>query len=231
MNAQISSEFIILEFISAPSVPFQMTLYAEKLFIDWGDGKCLSYDPQNIYFNLQHAYRTEEVHRIKIFGSKISFLSLTNQRVVNLLLSNCPSLEYLHCEGNELTELNLNNCPRLEELHCNSNNLTEFELPLHNHLNYLNLSHNSLSVLVLKNAYSLQRLYCSHCHLYELDLSDCRSINNLNVSHNFLSTSVLDRLVKSLPEKKATDYATLYFSMNPGVSKQQAQILQDKGWH
>lgn len=46
MNAQISSEFIILEFISAPSVPFQMTLYAEKLFIDWGDGKCLSYDPQ-----------------------------------------------------------------------------------------------------------------------------------------------------------------------------------------
>lgn len=231
MNARMPNESITLEFISTPSVPFRMILYAENLLIDWGDGNCHLYDNQNIYFNLHHVYAKEEIQQIKIFGNKISFLSLTNQRVTNIFLTNCPSLEYLHCGGNELTELDISNCPKLEELHCNSNNLTEFELPATNRLNYLNLSHNSLSILVLENAHSLQRLYCSHCHLYELDLSTCTSINNINISYNFLSASVLSRIFDILPEKKSTDYATLYFAMNPGNSQYHTQILQDKGWH
>ncbi len=222
---------ITLTFISYASIPFKIELYADNLVLDWGDGNHSEYNKGDHYYVLRYTYQKEGLQKLKISGTNISYLKAQRLCMTDLDVSDCPTLEYLDCSGNELLQLDLQFCPLLEELYCNSNNLSTFSLPENNKISLLNISYNNLQSLILRNNFHLQSLHCAFNQLNNIDLQGCRNLNDLNISNNNLQGNVLNRVFSDLPIKAETDYAFIHYISNPGFEDCNPRLLKMRNWH
>jgi len=66
-----------------------------------------------------------KLHLKMILGTIGNFC---DKKLVSLDLSNCPSIEHLHCSHNQLISLDLCNCPNLKKIFCHKNKLTSLDL-------------------------------------------------------------------------------------------------------
>lgn len=115
-----------------------------------------------------------------------------NDNLENLVISNCPELEFLDCNGCSLETLNVGSCSKLRSLYCDQNWLTSLEiapdcltsldcsqnmlggtldLAAFTKLDYLGCNNNMLENLILPP--SVSTLICSTNNLSELDITSC----------------------------------------------------------
>lgn len=126
-----------------------------------------------------------------------------------------PNLQYLYCEGNNLTSLDLRKMSNLKEVECSDNALTSLKVSglgklrrlicSDNNLSSLALtklpaltelecSNNNLSVLNVKALGNLQYLVCSSNKIKSLDLSGMKNLLNVDCEGNGMGTLKLGEL-------------------------------------
>ena len=121
-----------------------------------------------------------------------------------------PNLDYLSCNGNQLTSLDVSGCTALTCLNCYSNALTSLDVSKNTALTELRCDHNSeLTSLNISKNTSLTYLNCEYNHLTSLDVSGCTALTRLNCYNNALT---------SLDVTKNTALTMLYCSGNPLTS-------------
>jgi len=106
----------------------------------------------------------------------VEWLTLLEQKLVTLDLTNLPALEILNCTDNQLTELDLSNNLLLRELNCVGNQLTELDLSANTSLELLTCYYNPLTQLDVSNNLLLRGLSCGDNLLTLLDLSANRNL-------------------------------------------------------
>lgn len=115
-----------------------------------------------------------------------------NDNLENLVISNCPKLEFLDCNSCNLEALNVSSCSKLRSLYCDQNWLTSLDvapdclvsldcsqnmlggtldLTAFTKLDYLGCNNNMLENLILPP--SVSTLICSTNNLSELDITSC----------------------------------------------------------
>ena len=115
-----------------------------------------------------------------------------NDNLENLVISNCPKLEFLDCNSCNLEALNVSSCSKLRSLYCDQNWLTSLDvapdclvsldcsqnmlggtldLAAFTKLEYLGCNNNMLENLILPP--SVSTLICSTNNLSELDITSC----------------------------------------------------------
>lgn len=115
-----------------------------------------------------------------------------NENLENLVITNCPELEFLDCNSCNLEALNVGSCSKLQSLYCDQNWLTSLEiapdcltslgcsqnmlggtldLTAFTKLDYLGCNNNMLEKLLLPP--SVSTLICSTNNLSELDITSC----------------------------------------------------------
>ena len=116
-----------------------------------------------------------------------------NSGITSLDVSNCNKLKYLDCSGawgaergylGSLTTLTIN--AGLEYLNCEGNQLTSLDFSNHTALTDLDCTWNRLSSLDVSNS-ALVSLACTFNHLTSLDASNCTVLENLECSFNDLT--------------------------------------------
>lgn len=231
MNANSQSDTIILHFLSYASITFKIELYASELLIDWGNGTQTAYHEPSGYYNIRYRDLPEGMQKVRITGRDISYLKASRLNITDLILENCPSLEYLDCSGNELCKLDISKCTALEELYCNSNNLSRLYIPDNNKLTQINISYNNLQKINISNCTALHTFYCACNNLIELKIAPNIVINDINIYNNQLDTKSLNNIVDLLPFKNRHDFALIHLLENPGTEEYNSALLCAKNWH
>lgn len=115
-----------------------------------------------------------------------------NENLENLVITNCPELDYLDCNGCSLEALSVGSCSKLTSLYCDQNWLTSLDvvpdcltclecsknmlggtldLTAFTKLDYLGCNNNMLENLLLPP--SVSTLICSTNNLSDLDITSC----------------------------------------------------------
>lgn len=224
------NEYVELQLTNDVPFRFKIEIYADELFVDKDDNCLISYTQVNNFHSIEYNYTVKGARPIKISGTNIFYINVSQLHITNLILSNCPQLEYLDCSGNQLSRLDLEKCEALEDLYCHSNRLTNLTIPHFSKINLLNLSDNCIEELQLGNCSYLQTLYCSQNRLHRLDLSGCVSINDINISYNSLKENTLTDIFRQLPPKNQDDFAMIHYPGNPGSETCEKSCLIAKNW-
>ena len=141
----------------------------------------------------------EEICKVKGIG--LSYKYAGSMKGVEIFYN----LEWLYCEGNNLTELDvsqntklrklslgknhvasldLSHNPELEELDCCGNGLTELDVTNNKKLTDLSCFNNELTALDVSQNTELIRLWCSTNNLNALDVSKNKKLTELDCSVN-----------------------------------------------
>ncbi len=135
-------------------------------------------------------------------------------------------LDTLSVSNNQLTELDLTDLISLEYLDCEDNQLTELNIEANAMLTDLNISHNTISAINLSQNTMLTNLDASNCSLTELDLSSNTALSQVDLSENSLTElsfenspsvemiSCEDNLISSLNIYGCTELTDLSASSN-----------------
>ena len=130
----------------SPSITIQRALNGGRVKVYWGDGTENNY-PSGL-FVVTHNYSVQAVHNI-VIESEFSLLELTiqEQSLTHVDVSQNPNLVTLTLIGNSLTSLNISNNTLLEGLLVGHNQLTSIIPPASiNNMTFLNVINNKLPV-------------------------------------------------------------------------------------
>ena len=150
-----------------------------------------SYDPQD---PATWKGTTWENGRIKeIYFERFSY---TEKCIGKLDVSDCTMLEWLWCDGNQITELDVSNCTALERLICYGNQLTELDVRSNTALKSLGCGNhmiasgcgNPITALYVGQNTALTSLDCTSNQLTELDVSGCTALERLYCGDNPLTS-------------------------------------------
>lgn len=118
--------------------------------------------------------------------TRLEWLKCNGNNLTGLDVSECKNLGLLECSYNELDEIDLSNCPLLYELECSGNNLTELDLSNNKRIANLFCSENKLTRLDLSDCTMLRQLRCVDNLLKEINLSGCTALLKLRCGQNLL---------------------------------------------
>ena len=129
-----------------------------------------------IGFSYQYA---GDLKGVEIFYN-LEWLICDGNNLTSLDVSQNTKLEYLTCGDNKLTELDLSHNPNLDTLHCSDNQFTELDVTHNPALRELNCMINKLTALDVTHNTQLQRLECQINDLSKLDLSNNPKLSYLD---------------------------------------------------
>ncbi|MFV0572318.1 MAG: T9SS type A sorting domain-containing protein [Xanthomarina gelatinilytica] len=133
----------------------------------------------------------------------LEFLSVTNNLLTNLNLSQNTNLTELRCDSNELTSINISQNTALERLWLTGNDLTALDVSQNTNLVDLRCANNPFTSLDVSNNPNLEYLVIYWSSLEVLDVSQ-----NINLTH--LDVNGSDYLT-TLNVKNGTNYLITYF--------------------
>ena len=129
-----------------------------------------------------------------------------------------PELKYLSIDDNYIPEINVSNCAKLEQFNCASNLLTRVDVSQNMQLANFNCASNLLSSIDVSNNTYLSTLSCADNKLTKIDISRNKSLQNINVSGNpitYIDLSEAFNLRRFEAANTLCDY--FYFNyVNPG---------------
>jgi uncharacterized repeat protein (TIGR02543 family) len=150
--------------------------------------------------------------------SSLLILTLTQNRLTDLDLSQNTALEELYCSSNQLTKLDLSQNINLTKVYCASNLLTDLNIKNCAKLLSLNCEKNKLETLDLSGNPELIQLYCRHNMLSQLDVSHNTKLVFIETFDNQLTS--FDCTMLTNLEFLHIDYnklTTLDMSKNPNL--------------
>ena len=161
------------------SINLQFSL-AGTFFIDWGNG----IQTVQTASTSTTAFSTATFHQgdqVKVYGSGITYISLSNKSI---------------------TALDVHNSPNLTSLDCSYNSINSLSVSQNTLLNNLSVGFNNLSVLDISKNTSLQTLSCISNKLTSLDVSKSPLTKLYCYQNNMTFTS--------LPQRKSS-YTVYYY--------------------
>lgn len=222
--------------------------------IDWGDGnveelknfRCsedgyrwYAISNEDEFCIIEHKYyRGNKSYTITIKG-KIKGLDYEGDYYHDgqIYVSQCPALEWLRYDDNNLTSLDVSRNTALTELDCNYDNLTSLDVSKNTALEELYCSSNNLTSLDVSKNTALTELYCDGNNLTSLDVSKNTALTWLNCRDNKLTSSALNQIFRDLPQGKTwteghgyTEQSSIFISRNPGTDTCDKSIAENKGW-
>jgi Leucine-rich repeat (LRR) protein len=117
----------------------------------------------------------------------LEYLDCDGNNLTQLDVSGLVNLQVLYCSENNLTQLNVSDLTNLMELACYENNLTQLDVSSLINLNNLDCEENSLTQLDISNCTNLSFLNCSWNNLSELNVSNCKDLMFLACNNNSLT--------------------------------------------
>lgn len=124
-----------------------------------------------------------DIVTIKIWG-EVERFSIYMTSVVDLDVSQSPSLIRLDCEDNALTNLNLSSNTHLKTLFCRNNQLTALDLTANTALEHLDCSGNPLTELNLQPLTQLKGLRADRTQISKLDVSNLGVLEYISANEN-----------------------------------------------
>ena len=119
---------------------------------------------------------------------RCQFLSVADLGIRSLAgVEYFEDLEWLYCNGNQLTTLDLRDNAVLESVYCYDNQLTELNVTGLSFLRSVSCANNQLSALDFRSNPALQELYCERNQLTSLNVSGCPSLTALYCNDNQLT--------------------------------------------
>jgi len=117
-------------------------------------------------------------------------VDISNVHWRRLYATRCPNLIYLFAVSCNLSYISILNCPNIDYLYCDINNLTSLDLSYSKitTLSVLLCHHNQLQVLTLGSCLVQDQLECHNNQLTSLDLHTQTSLIYLNCSTNPLAS-------------------------------------------
>ena len=118
---------------------------------------------------------------------------MAGQSQMSELYLDCPELNLVDLELNNLSSLDFSNCTKLTTLNIAQNKITHLDLQCPD-LDLLRCESNNLTALDVSNCPKLNVLYCNDNQLQELDLTNNKEIEYLHVSNNKIQNLDLTNL-------------------------------------
>lgn len=109
-----------------------------------------------------------------------------NPALASLSISNCPNLNTIYANGNNLSIFNLSGTPNLQSLTIGDNNLSNVNLGSLPYVTYLQCSQNNLTSLDVSTLPALKFLYCTENNLTELNLQNNPAMMSMYCENNNL---------------------------------------------
>lgn len=122
------------------------------------------------------------------YFTQIRSLSVSNNLLTNVDLSNNKLIEKLEINNNKLTGIDVTQLTQLRQLDISKNYIDYIDLNNNIYLEVLKCSYNTISELELFNNEYLVTLKCDYNEIYTLDLSDNSNLTILYCSNNNLTT-------------------------------------------
>jgi len=240
---------------------------AKKMTIDWGDGTIekLTHDKfGSTYgidfikreFNHTHTYANNNYQTILLKTENLTSIKHKSGVIHELRFGDCPNLQVVYfnnnnltvldimkagaikilcCNKNQLAELNLNGCSALEILSCESNKITKLNLNECKELGCLFCANNRLAEINVNECAALWTLDCDDNQLKELNVR-YSALSVLHCKNNNLQFEKINEILESLPtysikidEVKTSGY--MYIYGNPGANTCNRSIATNKGWN
>lgn len=120
---------------------------------------------------------------------------MAGQSQMSELYLDCPELNLVDLELNNLSSLDFSNCTKLTTLNIAQNKITHLDLQCPD-LDLLRCESNNLTALDVSNCPKLNVLYCNDNQLQELDLTNNKEIEYLRVPDNKLQNLDASNLSK-----------------------------------
>ena len=187
----------------------EIGILAKKITIDWGDGTIENSIPNNklsiskgdgIVDEIDgqcftHEYPNQDLWTIKIDTEEMTMFEWNywgNPSLCpspqELRFGNCPELEVIHCNSNQLVSLDVSRCRALTQLFCDNNKLTSLDVSGCPALIDLICSDNQINSLDISNCTDLVHLLCNNNQLIHLDVSKCTDLSTLHCCDNQLTS-------------------------------------------
>jgi hypothetical protein len=203
----------IVEFTFTPfwsnRIIFNVT--AQKLTVDWGDGKIDEYSNTT---SVSHAYSDNTTRIIRMKQENLTLLNITElYGITSLNVSGCTELMHLDCVGNQITSLDVSKNAKLTGLRCGSNQLTILDVSKNRKLTILECGGNQLT--------SLNVTGCTQ-------LGQDQNIKAVYIQDNQLSATALNEIFTALPI--VTNNSIIDINDNPGTFTCNKSIATKKGW-
>lgn len=120
--------------------------------------------------------------------TNLQYLFCEGNELTSLDLRKLVNLKEVECADNKLTSLKVSGLSKLEKLICSDNNLTSLSLTTLPKLEELECSGNKLSKLNVKSLSNLKYLVCSSNQIQALDLSGMKVLQNVDCDGNGMNT-------------------------------------------
>ncbi|MGN0367368.1 MAG: Ig-like domain-containing protein [Wujia sp.] len=114
----------------------------------------------------------------------------TKGSLTEVIAKNCPSLEYVRCNNNNIQNLDLSGDSALKYLNCENNSLKEVSLTGLSALQAVNASNNVLTGLDVSGNVALKELYLEANKLSALDVTANTVLEALSLTSNELESTV-----------------------------------------
>lgn len=119
--------------------------------------------------------------------SGLTYLSCYKNRLTSIDLSSNTSLDTLICDHNQLSSLNVKPCTKMTYLMCFNNQITSLDVSQNLQLKYLSCYSNKISALDVSHNTQLNILYCFINKLTSLDVSKNTLLTQLSCYNNEIS--------------------------------------------
>lgn len=163
--------------------------------------------------------------------------SIENNKLTSFKVTDCPALETLKVQKNELSSLDLTGCTGdLEYVYASENKLTSIKL-LSSH-KYLFLNDNQLSSIDLSACKDLESIELGNNKLTALDLTGLNQLSEVNVYKNNIQGENMRKLVASLADKKESYSAGSLYAVETRAPEEQnlctaddVKAAKEKNWN
>ncbi len=139
-----------------------------------------------------------------------SLHNFTSNNVTGVDLSHNTALTMLNCYYNDIESLDVSGCTALTELYCAHNKIESLDVSGCTALTTLSCGNNRIESLDVSGCTALTTLSCGNNRIESLNVSACTALTELDCYGNPLNTAAVDALFCSLPNREASDYATIY---------------------
>jgi len=155
--------------------------------INWGNGSDSTYIGTGNYQTFYYVDADTNDYSVNIVGNGITYLFLSNTRLINLNASGHTTLKQLVCNNNPLISLDVSKCTALKRLDCTKGSLVSLNASGCTALDTLYCNDNQLSDLNVNGCTALSLLHCYNNKLNNLDLTGCTALRWLDCCNNLLS--------------------------------------------
>ena len=163
--------------------------------------------------------------------------SIENNKLTSFKVTDCPALETLKVQKNELSSLDLTGCTGdLEYVYASENKLSSIKLlPTHK---YLYLNDNQLTSIDLSACKDLESVELGNNKLTALDLTGLNQLSEVNVYKNNIQGENMKKLVASLADKKESISAGSLYAVQTRdpeehnlCTSDDVKAAKDKNWN